>query len=349
MLNLPTFFNPANAEEWNYEPDLGSLLNNSLDWISDHRIKPAAAAVKKVLHWHIDEQKDFTHPKGTLFVGGRSGTGAVDDTKRTAEFMYKTMDIVTDHEFTLDTHNPYQIFSRAFWRMEDGSIPEPFTLITEDAIKRGEIRPLPAVAHLFFRGNYAGLLSYVAHYCRELESQGKYVLILWTEHCVLGQQGHNLAGVIQEARMFHAYSRYSANYATSKGTHPLSERYSPIREEVMTLPDGRPLPDAQRSVAFLKKAMMYDYIIVSGQAGSHCMDAFILDMISDILQKDKQLAGKFYILTDCTSAVTIPDGNGGFLQDYTDNMLESFKKYEDAGMHLVQSTTPVDQWEKFVL
>lgn len=349
MVKLPTFFDPVNAKNWNHEPDLGLLLDTSADWVSENSLKPAVSDNKRVLHWHIDEQKDFMLPEGTLFVAGRSGTGAVDDAIRIAEFMYKNMDIITAHEFTLDTHNPYQIFSRAFWRMEDGSIPEPFTLITEESIKKGEIRPLPAVAQMFFSGNYPGLLSYVQHYCRELENQGKYVLILWTEHCILGQQGHNLSGLIQEARMFHAYSRYSANYCTTKGTHPVSERYSPIREEVMTMPDGSPLPGAQRSVDFLKKGMEYDYIIVSGEAGSHCLPAFTLDMIEDIQKQDPELAQKFYILTDCTSAVTIPDGNGGFVQDYTNSMHESFEKYENAGMHLVKSTDPVDTWPDFIL
>ena len=46
----------------------------------------------------------------------------------------------------------------------------------------------------------------VEFYCAELEAAGKYTLYLWPPHCLLGSDGHALAGVIHEARLFHAFT-----------------------------------------------------------------------------------------------------------------------------------------------
>ena len=58
----------------------------------------------------IDVQKDFCFPEGTLYVAGRSGRGAVDDSRRIAELVYRNLDVFTDITTTLDTHLAYQIF-----------------------------------------------------------------------------------------------------------------------------------------------------------------------------------------------------------------------------------------------
>jgi hypothetical protein len=42
------------------------------------------------------------------------------------------------------------------------------------------------------------------------------------------------------------------------------------------------------------------------------------------------------------SAVVVPG-----VVDYTDPAEEALRKFADAGMHVVDSTTPIDQWEDF--
>ena len=366
ILPLPSFYDPANAGKWDFEPNAASLLELALDWASTYKIKPATGDRLVFVHTHIDEQNDFSIPPlvdqhgrqiggGSLFVGGRSGRGAVDDSARIAEFMYRNMGLITAHQFTIDTHNPYQLFCRAFWRTADGKVPGPFTTIVAEEghkdkphtahaiVLNKDIRPVPAMAQ-FFNGNYAALMAYLDHYCRTLYLGGKYALILWTEHCQLGNRGHNLVGVIQEARLFHSYARGMNNYLITKGTHPLSERYSPITEEVTTLQDGRPLPNAQRSTEFITTLMQCRYMAVSGQAGSHCFKAFLDELVKDIMAKDPALARKIYIMTDCTSAVVIPG-----VVDFTDMMLDGFKRFEAQGLNLVRSTDPIETWPGLVL
>jgi hypothetical protein len=70
----------------------------------------------------------------------------------------------------------------------------------------------------------------------------------------------------------------------------------------------------------------------------------ISDLLEDILQQDPSLAKKIFLLGDCTSAVTVPDGQGGFFVDYTDDADKAFAKFERAGMKLVKSTDSIADW-----
>src|SRR5688500_6113151 len=75
---VPTW-NPARAADYHYPPDQQAVANAAAEWRRAHGIRPAAGDKTKVHLLLIDVQKDFCHPEGTLYVGGRSGTGAVDD------------------------------------------------------------------------------------------------------------------------------------------------------------------------------------------------------------------------------------------------------------------------------
>jgi hypothetical protein len=49
-------------------------------------------------------------------------------------------------------------------------------------------------------------------------------------------------------------------------------------------------------------------------------------------------------MTDCMSAVTVPDGKGGFVADFTAEAEAGLQKFKDAGMNLVRSTDPITSW-----
>ena len=44
------------------------------------------------------------------------------------------------------------------------------------------------------------------------------------------------------------------------------------------------------------------------------------------------------------SAVTVPDGKGGFVADFTPQAEAALQRFADAGMHLVKSTDPIASW-----
>ncbi len=341
-LPLPAHYDPAQAAAWSYQPDQGALATAAAAWRREHAIKPSASDERRVHLLLIDVQKDFCFPEGSLYVAGRSGTGAVDDSRRLAELVYRNLDVITDVTTTLDTHFAYQIFSPSFWLDRDDQPLTPHRVITSDDLGRGLVRPHPAMAKWLCGGNYAWLCAQVRHYCQALEAAGKYQLYLWPPHCLLGSDGHALAGVIHAARLFHAFTRTAQSWVEVKGGNPLTENYSVLRPEVLDRFDGQPL--AQRNTGFVKTLLAADAVVIAGQAASHCVKSTIDDLLSEIVAVDPALARKVYLVTDCMSAVTVPDGKGGLAVDFTDAASAALQRFADAGMHLVRSTAPMAGW-----
>lgn len=345
QLPIPTFFKAKDAFDWAYEPNPAAVFDASAAWAKKHDIKPSGHDAKKVHLLLIDVQKDFCFPDGSLYVGGRSGKGAMEDNKKISEFIYRNLSRITDLTCTQDTHFPYQIFFPSFWEDKDGKPLTAHTMIKSEMVKAGDVRPTVAAAQIVCEGKYTWLLDYVKHYCQTLEKAGKYTLYLWPYHCLLGSSGHVLSGVVQEARMFHAFTRKSVSAVEVKGGNLLTENYSVLSPEVLTRHDGKPM--AQRNTAFIKKLLESDAVICAGQAASHCVKSSIEDLLNSINAQDPKLVKKVYILKDCMSSVAVQDGKGGFLADFTPQAEKALKMFDDAGMHVVESTTPLEDWEGF--
>src|SRR5262245_3943817 len=342
MFPIPKFFDAKHAAAWDYRPDAAELASAATGWRAQHKIKPSAADETRVHLLLIDVQKDFCFPEGTLYVAGRSGHGAIDDSRRIAEFVYTNVGAITEITTTLDTHLAYQIFFPSFWLDKNDQMLAPFRTITSDEITAGEVRPNPAMAKWLCGGNYTWLCKQVLYYCKELERAGKYQLYLWPPHCLLGSDGHALAGVIHEARLFHAFARTSQSHVEVKGGNPLTENYSVLRPEVLSRFDGAAL--AQRNALFIQTLLGADAVVIAGQAASHCVKSTIDDLLTEIAAQDPALASKVYLMTDCMSAVTVPDGKGGLAADFTPQADAALQKLDDAGMTLVTSTTPISSW-----
>jgi nicotinamidase-related amidase len=341
-LPLPAFFDPKNAERKEYAPDQLRLFAEASEWLRVHGITPAATDRRNVHLLLIDVQKDFCFPGGSLYVAGRNGRGALDDSRRIAEFVYRNLALLTHVTTTMDTHFAFQIFFPSFWVDKDDRPLGAYREITTEELDRGDVRPNPAVASWLCNGNYAWLLKQVRFYCAELEKAGKYRLYLWPPHCILGSDGHALAGVLQEARMFHSFVRGAQSWVEVKGGNALTENYSVMRPEVLARFDGQPL--AQRNTAFLKTLLTADAVVIAGQASSHCVKSSIEDLLGEIVAQDPALARKVYLLSDCMSAVTVPDGKGGFVADFTPQAEEALRRFAGAGMHVVRSTDPIEAW-----
>ncbi|HEX7051692.1 MAG TPA: hypothetical protein VF188_15920 [Longimicrobiales bacterium] len=343
-LPIPDFYDPEDAGRWTYVPDQHATFERAVAWRERFGLRPSPADEVRVHMLLIDLQKDFCFPEGTLYVGGRSGRGAIEDNDRTARFIYRNLARISDITCTMDTHFPYQIFSPAFWLDEDGRPPAPHREVTADDVRSGRLRPNPAVAAWLSDGDVEWLERQVIFYCEELEREGKYTLYLWPPHCILGSAGHALAGTIHEARMFHAYARQAEARVELKGTTPLTEYYSAIGPEVTSTFDGRTL--ARRNEDFLHILRDSDAVIIAGQAASHCVKSTIEDLLE---HTEPALARKVYILRDCTSAVAVPDPAcpGAFLFDFTPQAEAALERFHDAGMHVVESTVPMAEWPDF--
>lgn len=307
-------------------------------WAKQYGIQPAALDRTRICLMVIDAQNTFCIPKFELFVGGRSGTGAVDDNVRLCEFIYRNLGKISAIAPTMDTHTVMQIFHPIFWINDAGEHPTPAaTSITSDDVQKGVWKVNPAVAHSIADGDYSTIQKHALHYVQKLSADGKYPLTVWPYHSMLGGIGHALVSAVEEALFFHNIARQSQTLFEIKGDNPLTENYSVLRPEVLDGYDGRPI--SQENTQFIQKLLEFDVIIIAGQAKSHCVAWTIDDLLTGILAQDPSLVKKVYLLEDCTSPVVVPG-----VVDYTAQADDAFYRFASAGMHIVKSTQAIDTW-----
>ena len=331
-LPLPPHFDAARVGEvWRVPYE--DRAREAAAWASEHALTPAAGDPFRLCLLAVDVQNTFCVPGFELFVGGRSGTGAVDDNRRLCEFVYRNLGAITQVIASLDTHHAMQVF-HAVWLVDaEGGHPAPYTLVSAADVEAGRWRANPAVAEaLGIDAEYAQ--RHLAHYTRRLG--GRYDLTIWPYHAMLGGIGYALASAVEEAVFFHGIARHSAPDFRVKGAEPLTEHYSMLGPEVTEGPDGDRL--GERNAELVRKLLTFDAVVVAGQAKSHCVAWTIDDLLSDDEARER-LAPRTYLLEDCTSPVVVPGA-----VDYTDEAAAAFERYAAAGMHVVRSTDPISAW-----
>jgi nicotinamidase-related amidase len=333
-LPLPGFYNPATVTDLRFI-DYAMLASKALEWRARHGLRASATDRTKVIVVAIDCQNAFCHPQGELFVAGRSGTGAIDDSRRLIEFIYRYLGLISELQCTLDTHRAYAIFHPTFIVDPAGNHPAPFTLVTSKDVTEGRWAASPFMASALGISLMAAQ-RHLQHYCEQLETRGRYALTIWPYHGMLGGAGHALVSGLEEACFFHAVARGAQTGFEVKGTNPLTENYSVLGPEVTTTIGGQVI--AQRNTAFIEKLLRGDIVVIAGQAKSHCYAWTIDDLLGDIAKVDPALASKVYLLEDCTSPVVVPG------LDYTDDANAAIERFRQAGMHVVRSTDPIDTW-----
>jgi nicotinamidase-related amidase len=306
------------------------------EWAQQFHIPPATDDTFKICLVMVDVQNTFCIPGFELYVGGRSGNGAVDDNRRLCEFIYRNLNALTKIVLTMDTHQVAQIFHALYLVNDAGEHPVPYTRVTVDDIAQGRWKFNPAIAPSLGVSPVYGE-QHLLHYTRALQKSGKYELTIWPYHALLGGIGHALVSSIEEAIFFHSIARNTQPDFHVKGDEPLTEHYSVLGPEVMYGQDGELL--APRRDDFFKKLRDFDAVIITGQAKSHCVAWTIDDLLNDIRVHDRAFADKVYLLEDTTSPVVVP---GVF--DYTDQADAAFARFADAGMHLVRSNDPLESW-----
>ncbi|MFZ5808317.1 MAG: isochorismatase [Chloroflexota bacterium] len=305
-------------------------------WAKDQGIRPAAEDTYRIALVGIDVQNTFCIPEFELFVGGRSGKGAVEDNQRLCEFIYRNLHAINLIVATMDTHRAYQIFHPVMLVNEQGEHPGAVTLVTLADVEEGKWRFNPAAAHsLGITAEYGQEL--LLHYVRELAKKKKYDLTIWPYHAMLGGIGHALVAAFEEAVFFHTIARNSQARFEIKGDAPLTENYSVIRPEVLEGVKGERLGGV--NPFFLQLVREFDAVLVAGQAKSHCVNWTVGDWLAEIEPVDAGLAKKIYLLEDCMSPVVVPG-----VVDYTEAADEAFERYAQAGMKRVRSSEPLESW-----
>jgi nicotinamidase-related amidase len=336
-LPLPAHFDPDRVGEvWRVPYE--ERAREATAWARAHDIQPASEDPFRACLLAVDVQNTFCIPGFELFVGGRSGTGAVEDNRRLCEFVYRNLGTITQVVPSLDTHHAMQVF-HAIWLVDEhGNHPDPYTLISAEDVEAGRWRMNEAVAEAVgVAPDYAA--RHLAHYTRRLAEGGKYDLTIWPYHAMLGGIGHALVSAVEEAIFFHGIARHSQPVFEVKGENPLTEHYSMLGPEVTDGPDGDSLGGVNSGL--IEKLLTFDAVVVAGQAKSHCLAWTIDDLLEDDEVRER-LAERTYLLEDCTSPVVVPG-----VVDYTDAADDAFERYAAAGMHVVRSTDPIEQWPIF--
>jgi nicotinamidase-related amidase len=334
-LPVPPHFDPVGVGEVRKVP-YQLLTDEAEKWAKQHSIKPAADDRFKICLVAVDVQNTFCIPGFELYVGGRSGNGAVDDNRRLCEFIYRNLASITQISPTMDTHQVMQIFHSIYLINGKGEHPTPFTLISVEDIESGTWKFNPALCYSLHISEEYGQ-AHLLHYTKKLKEGGKYDLTIWPCHGMLGGIGHALVASVEEAIYFHSIARYSQPDFHVKGDKPFTEHYSVLGPEVLEGPRGDAI--GLKSDKFFKKLLEFDAVLIAGEAKSHCVAWTIDDLLQDILSQDKKLVEKVYLLEDCSSPVVVPGAI-----DYTDQADAAFRRFSDAGMHVVSSAEPIRNW-----
>ncbi len=345
QLQLPSLYDPTRVGDL-FFVEYEKVAAEARAWAEQNDVPPAATDIPSVCLMVIDMQNTFAPmnsmpPMSNLPVGG-----ALEDVQRVCEFIYRNLSYVTKICPTMDTHTAMQIFHAIFLVDDDGNHPGPATMVSNDDIKSGKWKVNPAITKSIVGdgSKHAAVQNHLEHYSSQLGSGGNrtagvpgYDLTVWPYHAILGGVDHALVPLLHEAIWFHTHARSSERGSEIKGGNPLTENYSVLRPECLTTHGGAQI--ANKNAKFLKLLLDHDIVIIAGEAKSHCVAWTIDDLLNEINAQDPNLAKKVYLLEDCTSPVVIPG-----VVDFTDQADEAFAKFADAGMNVVKSTDPIEDW-----
>jgi len=307
-MGFPTFYTPDSVGS-RFTPDLVQAVSAG----EAAGFGPPTADQPRRLLLLVDAQIDFIHVDGALGV-----PGAVDDTRRTIEWLFRHAADITEIAASLDSHVPLQIFYPTWWRNDAGEMPPVYTAIGAQDVDRGVWQPI-------FEPDWS------RDYVRRLATQAKKQLMIWPYHTMLGTPGHNLDPSLYQAIAFHSAARHTQPTFVVKGLIPKTEYYSLLEPEVK-VPDD---PRGTLNLPFLDRLLSFDRVYVAGQAKSHCVLETLASIVRQGGEAQDSLA-KFRLLEDCTSSVSHPE------IDFESMAVAELDDFEARGLRRVTSSDPLD-------
>lgn len=239
----------------------------------------------------IDAQNDFTNPNGALFVKGGD-----ENAKRTARMIERLVDKISEITLTMDSHHKLDISHPMWWVDENGNAPAPFTGVVLENDRpmflnygTGEKR--------FARTRSLGASKRTIEYLKSLSSNKRYGHTIWPEHCLIGDEGHNINPAIAAAVHLWEEKRYGMSDVLTKGSNPWTEHFSAVKAEV---PDPED-PSTQINRNFVQAAERADIMLWTGEALSHCLANTFRDTVECFSNPD--FIKKMVLLTDASSSV----------------------------------------------
>lgn len=262
--------------------------------------------MKKVHLMCIDAQNDFCDPNGSLYVkGGDANVG------RTAKMVERLVDKLSEITTTMDSHRKIDISHPMWWLDEHGKHPAPFTMITPADVESGKWRTTQPSAR-------ARTLAYL----KALDAGKRYPHVIWPEHCLIGDEGHNIHPTLLAAIHGWEEKRYAIHDVVTKGSNMWTEHFSAVQAEV---PD--PLdPSTQVNTGLVSALEAADVVLWTGEALSHCLANTFRDVVKNF--SNPEYVKKMVLLTDASSSVP------GF-ENYGDQFISEMRS---KGMQLSTTT-----------
>ncbi len=305
-MDFPAFYHPERVGE-HFVPDVEAVVAAG----STVALSPADAPLRTLLLL-VDMQVDFVHAEGALSV-----PGAIDDTHRIIEWIFRNLSYINTIATSLDSHLPMSIFFPTWWVDQNGQHPQPYTVIRSADVQSGRWKPLYEV-------------EWSREYTEKLEAGAKKELMIWPYHTLIGTPEHALMPALYEAIVYHSAARQTQPIFLEKGTIPKAEYYSILEPEVK-VPDD---PRGGLNNSFLNMLATYDRIYISGEAKSHC----VLETVTSIMHyygDQPAVIDKFRILQDCMSSVAHPTIDFDALAN------QAFASYARKGLQMVMSSDPL--------
>lgn len=257
---------------------------------------------KKVCLIIIDPQIDFTF--GSLTV-----PGADDDMRRLAKMIRKYGGNIDDIQITMDSHYKLHIAHRRSWVDRKGNHP------VEIFLHKGSTVPtfltLQMVLDGDFRAYNPNFQKRYIDYLEKLEVNGRYQLMIWPEHCIIGSLGQCIHPDLLEAVSEWEAKYYGIAQRITKGSNPFTEHYSAVKADVEDPEDE----STRLNTSFIDVIKGYDVILGAGEALSHCYANTFRDIFEEF---GADQISKFTLLEDATSSVPGCEKMGeDFINEFT--------------------------------
>ncbi len=303
-MNFPSIYDPKKVGK-RYAPDINRAIAEGLA----AGIPKANQTAASRLLLMVDPQIDFVMKDGALSV-----KGAIDDIRRTIEYMYRNAEHITGLMISLDQHIPFQIFYPTWWRDKHGDPVKPYTQITVDTLDK---EYFPVIDPQWSR-----------NYVHTLAKTKQSPLMIWPFHCMTGTDGAAVVPALAEAIAFLSAARGIQPIYVFKGTVPKTEHYGPFHPcvEVKNHPQGG------LNTAVLDSLRRYKTIDVVGEAEDFCVREGMRQLLS-YFANQPDVIKRMRFLKDCTSLV-FPDNRKAA------NAI--LKGMAQKGVRIVTSTDPIN-------
>lgn len=341
MLPIPSFYSRADADKMFY-PHAAQIAKEAIENRNKHKVQPAGNSPHERRLIVVDPQNTFCSLVGgvaELFV-----KDAPQHMANLAEFIYQHADKIDEIVVTMDTHYYWQIDMPGYFIDRQGQIVTDPAQVTVEAFAKGDFAVNPQMESVNSKGwSYNKLVQRTKEYLQAVRNERGEDHMKWNFHAGVFSIGHAIIPILYDALLYWEIIRGSRVYYHVKGMEEFSQRYSPIRNQVLSL-GVAPTVDSVGTIdlEFIKKLLPQKsghYVNwVAGEASSHCVRYMVEDTAHEFKQLDPSVVASITPLVNCMGPVVIPGG-----PDFTNLQDDMFRFAQNEGMSLL-STADATNW-----